>query len=91
MIFRSACTGEAQLLAARARAPVCPSLATPLATALQDSRAKERKRIRVRTKRAYRKSLAVQAKKKIKPTKGTSLDAPLVHYQVLPLHYSSEF
>lgn len=47
-----------------------------MATALQDSRAKERKRDRVRTKQAYRNSLAVQAKKKVKPTKGTSLDAP---------------
>ena len=30
IIFRSACTGGAQPLVARARAPVCPSLATPL-------------------------------------------------------------
>ena len=30
IIFRSACTGGAQPLFARARAPVCPSLATPL-------------------------------------------------------------
>jgi len=30
IIFRSACTGGAQPPVARARAPVCPSLATPL-------------------------------------------------------------
>ena len=30
IIFRSACTGGAQPLVARARAPVCPSLAMPL-------------------------------------------------------------
>ena len=30
VIFRSACTGGAQPPVARARAPVCPSLATPL-------------------------------------------------------------
>ena len=30
IIFRSACTGGAQPLVARARTPVCPSLATPV-------------------------------------------------------------
>ena len=31
------------------------------------------------------KSLAVTGKAKRKPIKGTSLDAPFAHYQVLPL------
>ena len=34
IIFRSACIGGAQPLVARARAPVCPSLATPLGVSL---------------------------------------------------------
>ena len=43
IIFRSACTGGAQPLVARARAPVCPSLATPLL--LSDERNQQRRSV----------------------------------------------